>query len=199
MERQRDQVGCECVRGREFLVDICRQWQPESHDAVPRLCRSRHGLPDRARGPLSVQRRRFGTGSRRHGISSRCQHDSRAWQPPDHLLANERVREGGLGFQFDIHRHELSRCGLLRLDGSSGDPRWQLFGDRHLQEFWRRGARTQASSAAFTIAASGLLLRSPGAEVMANAGSTLRVAWQRAGYAGGVDVYLRTSSGGPSR
>ncbi len=55
---------------------------------------------------------------------------------------------------------------------------------------------TQGSSAAFTIAAGGLLLRSPGAEAMTNAGSALRVAWQRTGYAGGVDVYLQTSAGG---
>ena len=139
------QVGCECLRGREFLVDICRQRQPGSHDAVPRFCRSRHGLADRPRGPLSVQRRGFRTGSRRRGLSSRCQDDRRARQQPDDCLANEWVRTRRPGVrhtgQFDVHRDELSRCGLLRLGRSSGAPRRQLCRKRDLQEFQRPVAR----------------------------------------------------------
>ena len=53
------------------------------------------------------------------------------------------------------------------------------------------------SSPAFTVSSSGLILMTPGPDLMANAGSTLRVAWQSVASVGNVNVYLQTSDGGP--
>lgn len=55
---------------------------------------------------------------------------------------------------------------------------------------------TTGSSPAFTVPTAGLLLMTPGPDLMANAGGTLRVAWQRTATVGNVNVYLQTSEGG---
>ena len=55
---------------------------------------------------------------------------------------------------------------------------------------------TTGSSPAFTVPTTGLLLMTPGPDLMVNTGATLRVAWQRTPSVGNVDVYLQTSEGG---
>ena len=56
---------------------------------------------------------------------------------------------------------------------------------------------TSGSSAAFTVPTAGLLLMTPGADLMANAGATVRVSWVKTnGYSGNVNVFLQTTEGG---